>query len=55
MDFAMAYSREDQDEIQSALWSRKSVNLFTAAIYSNEYPCKSFLLVTDSGEKGKIS
>ena len=29
IDFAMAYSCEYQDEIQSALWSRASVTLFT--------------------------
>lgn len=49
----MAYSCEYQNEIQSALWSRSSVNLFTAALYSNLEPCKSFLVVTDSQDKGK--
>jgi hypothetical protein len=29
IDFAMSYTCEFQNEIQSALWSRQSVNLFT--------------------------
>ena len=53
VDFAMAYSCEYQNEIQGALWSRKSVNLFTAALYSRGQACKSFLVVTDFQEKGK--
>ena len=55
IDFAMAYSCEYQNEIQSALWSRNSINLFTAALYSNNLPCKSFLIVTNSQDKGKDS
>jgi len=43
MDFAMAYSCEYQNEIQSALWSRQSVNLLTAALFAKEEPCRSFL------------
>ena len=53
MDFAMAYSCEYQDEIQSALWSRNSVNLMTVALYQRDLPCKTFLCITDSPEKGK--
>ena len=30
----MAYSSDYQNEVQSALWSRKCINLFTAALYS---------------------
>ena len=53
IDFAMAYSCQYQNEIQSALWSRSSVNLFTAALYSKSQGCQPFLIVTDSQEKGK--
>ena len=51
----MGYSCEYQNEIQSALWSRNSINLFTAALYSNNLPGKSFLLITDCKDKGKNS
>ena len=54
-DFAMSYSCSYQDEIQSAMWTRESVNLFTAAMYAKDQPCKSFLVVTDSNDKGKGS
>ena len=54
-DFAMAYSCEYQNEIQSGLWSRNGVNLFTAALYSNQGCCKFFLIVIDSQDKGKDS
>lgn len=53
VDFAMAYSCEYQNEVQSALWSRACVNLFTAALYSKGQACKSFLVVTDCQKKGK--
>jgi IS1 family transposase len=52
-DFAMAYSCEYQSEIQSALWSRNSINLFTAALYSQDQACQSFLVVSDCQTKGK--
>ena len=51
----MAYSYEYQAEVQSTLWSRESINLFTAAFYHGEGPCKSCLVVTDSKDKGKNS
>ena len=51
----MAYSCEHQNEIQSALWSRSSVNLFTGALYSKGRGCQCFLIVTDSQDKGKDS
>lgn len=35
LDFAMNYSCSYQDEVQSALWSRKSITLFTAAVFAN--------------------
>ena len=51
-DFAVSYSCEYQNEIQSALWSHESVMLFTAAMaYKAE--CKTFLIVSDSRDKGK--
>jgi hypothetical protein len=53
IDFAMAYICEFQNEIQSALWSRQSVNLFTAAYFNKGAHTKSFLFVTDSKDKGK--
>ena len=52
-DFFMAYSCEYQNEV--ALCSRNSKHLFTAALYSKEQSCKSFLLVTDSQDKGEHS
>ena len=53
MDFAMVYECMYQ-EIQSALWSRGSVNLFTAASISNAQS-KTYLISTDSKQKVKNS
>ena len=54
IDFAMNYSCEYQNEVQSALWSRNSVLLFTAAtIFSGV--CKTFLICSDSKWKNKDS
>ena len=53
-DFAMAYSCEYQNEIQSALWSRASVNLFTA-VYHHDETAIPYLIVTDSKSKDKDS
>ena len=53
MDFAMNYSCEYQNEIMSALWSRASVGLFTAALYERDLPCQSFIIATDSNDKYK--
>ena len=55
VDFAMAYSCAYQNEVQSALWSCQTVNLFTAATYDTNGKEKSFLIVTDSQDKGKNS
>ena len=55
VDFAMAYSCKYQNEVQSALWSCQTVNLFTAATYDTNGKEKSFLIVTDSQDKGKNS
>ena len=54
-DFAMTYSCDYQNEVPSALWSRKCINLFTAALYSKSQVCQPFLIITDSQEKGKKS
>ena len=54
MDFAMSYSCEYQNEVQSALWSRESVMLFTAAIFQNG-SCESHVIVSNSNDKGKDS
>ena len=53
VDFAMAYSCAYQNEVQSALWSCQTVNLFTAATYDTNGKEKSFLIVTDSQDKSK--
>lgn len=49
LDFA---SCEFQNEIQSALWSRNSVTLFTAAKFSQDN-CPTFLICSDTKEMGK--
>ena len=55
VDFTMAYSYEDQNKIQYALWSRRSVNLFTGANYNAEGKEEPFLIVTNLSDKGKNS
>lgn len=52
IDFAMNYSCEYQNEVQSALWSRASVALFTAATIYNGM-CKTFLICSDTRDKTK--
>lgn len=52
VDFAMAYSCEYQNEIQSALWARDSVTLFTGAVFCAG-TCKTFLICSDTKDKGK--
>jgi hypothetical protein len=52
IDFAMNYSCEYQSEIQSALWSRASVTLFTAAAITKD-SCQSYLICSDTREKDK--
>ena len=54
IDFAMGYNCEWQGEIQFALWSRETVNLFTAALYVKDAPCKSFIIVFNSIEKYNV-
>ena len=55
VDFTMAYSYENQNKIQYALWSRRSVNLFTGANYNAEGKEEPFLIVTNLSDKGKNS
>ena len=50
----MAYQCEYQNEIQSALWSRGSVNLFTAASMYKGH-CQTCLFTTNSKHKDKNS
>lgn len=52
MDFAMSYSCEYQNEIQSALWNRNAVLLFTAATFFGG-ECQTYLICSDTPEKGK--
>ena len=52
IDFAMAYSCEYQSEVQSALWSRASVTLFTAAVFYQGH-CKTYLVCSDTKDKDK--
>ena len=55
VDYAVAYSCKYQNEILAALWSCRSVNLFTAATYNAEGKEESFLIVTNSSDKEKNS
>jgi len=52
MDIAMNYSREYQNEVQSALWSRGSVTLFTAASM-HKGNCQTYLICSDTKDKKK--
>lgn len=52
LDFAMNYSCEYQNEIQSALWTRGSVCLFTAASIHND-ECQTFAICSDTSTKDK--
>ena len=52
MDFAMSYSCEYQNEVQSALWSRANVTLLTATITKNGQT-RSLLICSDVKEKDK--
>ena len=54
VDFAMSYSCEYQDEIQCALWSRKSVSLFTGALFHGD-KCQTYVISSDCSDKGKDS
>lgn len=52
IDFSMSYSCEYQNEVQSALWSRQSVTLFTAALLQGK-SCSTYLICSDSNKKDK--
>ena len=52
LDFAMMYEYMYQNEVQNALWSRGSVNLFTTASISKAQS-KIYLIPTDSKHKVK--
>ena len=55
IDFAMAYSCEYQNEIQSALWTRATTNLFTLARFVNqEVTCHLFVLDNYKKDKDAI-
>ena len=55
VDFARACSCKYQNDIQFALWSHRSANLFTAATYNAEGKEESFLILTNSSGKAKNS
>ena len=54
IDYAMNFTSEWQDEIQSALWHRCSVTLFTIAKYTNGFE-QTGLICSDCGSKGMES
>jgi len=54
VDFAMVYQCEYQDEIQSALWSRQSVTLFTVAVFYHGQT-KSLVVCSDTKNKDKTT
>ena len=53
IDYAMAYQCQQQSEVQSALWTRGSVNLFTCAVYHNNQT-KTLLICTNYKGKDKF-
>lgn len=52
VDFAMSFGCEYQNEVQSALWSRTSVLLFTAASFYKGN-CQTYLICSDANAKDK--
>ena len=50
--YAMAYQCQQQSEVQSALWTRGSLNIFTSAVYHNDQT-KTFIICTNYKEKDK--
>lgn len=52
IDFAMSFGCEYQNEVQSALWSRSSVLLFTAAVFQRG-KCQTYLICSDTSHKDK--
>ncbi|GBN11113.1 hypothetical protein AVEN_248400-1 [Araneus ventricosus] len=53
LDFATNYSGSYQDEVQGALLTRKSITLFTAAVFVHG-KCNTYLICSDTSEKEKI-
>ena len=54
IDFAMAYQCEYQNEVQSPLWTRGTVNLFTCALYHHS-TTKTFVICTSYIGKKKFA
>ena len=54
IDYAMAYQCQQQSKVQSALWTRGSINLFMCAVYHKEQT-KTFLICTDYKGNDKFS
>ena len=54
IDYAMACQCQQHSEVQSALWTRGSVNIFTCAVYQNN-ETKTFLICRDYKGKDKFS
>ena len=54
IDFAMAYQYEYQNEVECALWTRGSVNLFTCALYHRS-STKTFVICTNYKRKDKFA
>ena len=50
----MAYQGQQESEVQSALWTRGSINLFMCAVYHKD-ESKTFLICTDYKGKDKLS
>ena len=50
--YAMAYQCQQQSEVQSALWTRGSLNIFTSAVYHNDQT-QTFIICTNYKEKDK--
>lgn len=53
IDFVMAYQCEYQNEVQSALWSRQSVNLLIVAVFY-EGETKSIVICSDTKKRTKM-
>ena len=52
--YAMAYQCQQQSKVQSALWTRGSINLFMCTVYHKDQT-KTFLICTDYKGKYKFS
>ena len=54
VDFAMAYQCKYQNKVQSALWTRGSVSLFTCALYHRS-TTRTFVICTNYKGKDKFA